>query len=295
MTAAVDLSGNVEIFVRGSAVLNRQLEFEEIAVAPGTTVTGNVTISVSAGSGTGFGSGVNVAQESPNSAALTGVYADAGVDADSDGIYEALAASVEVNILTTGNYEVRGDLYKGDQFILSAQTLRNGLATGTETFILSFPGGILSDRGLDGPYALKQVVVMDRNDSPVQTAFAAAPYATAAYQASQFIQGPLALDKASYRGTGDTALITVTDASANSSADSVQTIAVAVASTRDYRGFMLGLVETGPDTGIFQGTLGFSLLSSSQELERLLVVDHDLVQVIYTDPRLGYRFIETAL
>ena len=79
------------------------------------------------------------------------------------------------------------------------------------------------------------------------------------------------------------------------SADSVQTIAVEVASTRDYRGFMLGLVETGPDTGIFQGTLGFSLLSSSPELERLLVADHDLVQVIYDDPRLGYRFIETAL
>ncbi len=46
VTAAVDLSGNVEIFVKGSATLNRQLEFEEVTVAPGTTVTGNITISL---------------------------------------------------------------------------------------------------------------------------------------------------------------------------------------------------------------------------------------------------------
>ncbi len=248
-----------------------------------------------ASTGTGFGSGVNVAQESPNSAALTGVYADAGVDADSNGIYESLAVSLGVNILVAGDYEVRGDLYKGDQFILSALTAEDGLDTGTHTFVLSFPGGILSDRGLDGPYALKQVVVMDRSDSPVQTAFAAAPHTTAAYLASQFVQGPLALDKSSYLGTGETALITVTDALANTSADSVQTIAVEVASTRDYEGFMLGLVETGPDTGVFRGTLGFSLLSSSSELERLLVADHDLIQVIYEDPNRDYRFIERAL
>ncbi len=248
-----------------------------------------------ASTGTGFGSGVNVAQESPNSAALTGVYADAGVDADSNGIYESLAVSLGVNILVAGDYEVRGDLYKGDQFILSALTAEDGLDTGTHTFVLSFPGGILSDRGLDGPYALKQVVVMDRSDSPVQTAFAAAPHTTAAYLASQFVQGPLALDKSSYLGTGETALITVTDALANTSADSVQTIAVEVASTRDYEGFMLGLVETGPDTGVFRGTLGFSLLSSSSELERLLVADHDLIQVIYEDPNRDYRFIERSL
>jgi len=253
------------------------------------------TSSGAASTGTGFGNGVNVAQENPNSAALTGVYADTGVDADSNGTYEALAVSVGVNILVGGDYEVRGDLYKGDQFILSALTAQDGLDTGTETFILSFPGGILSDRGLDGPYTVKHVVVMDRNDSPVQTASAAAPHTTGAYLASQFVQGPLALDKSSYLGTGETALITVTDALANTSADSVQTIAVEVASTLDYEGVILGLVETGPDTGIFRGTLAFSLLSSSPELERLLVADHDLVQVIYVDPNRGYRFIERAL
>ncbi|MBN1615273.1 MAG: dockerin type I repeat-containing protein, partial [Deltaproteobacteria bacterium] len=252
-------------------------------------------LSGAAGAGDGFGNGVNVARENPDSAALTGVFSDTVTDEDSDGVYEALEISVGLNILVPGNYEVRGDLYKGNQLILSAHTIRNNLETGTQIFILSFPGGILSNHGLDGPYELKDVTIMDRNDSAVQADFSAVHYTTAAYQASQFIGGPLSLDKESYLGTWENALITVTDALANTSADSVQTLTVQVASTLDHKGFLLGLVETGPNTGIFQENFGFSLVEGSSELKRLLVADHDLVQVIYNDPNRDYRFIEKAL
>jgi hypothetical protein len=48
ITVAVDIGGNVEIFVDGEIVLNDKLEFKSAKVTPGTTVTGEITVSLSA-------------------------------------------------------------------------------------------------------------------------------------------------------------------------------------------------------------------------------------------------------
>lgn len=245
--------------------------------------------------GSGFGGGVNVVQESPASAALTGVYADQAVDSSGDGLYEALQISVGVNIIKAGNYEVRADLYHGDRFLFTARLVRTGLAAGDENFFLSFPGGILSDQPFDGPYSLKNVIVLDENDTPVQTAFAAAPtFATAAYEASRFVSGPLTLDKTSYVGTQEQTMVTLTDPLLNTNAGDVQTVAVRVASARNAKGFLLALTETGADTGVFQGSLGFNLLATSAYLRQILVADHDLIQIVYDDPNLDYRWVRAA-
>jgi hypothetical protein len=246
-------------------------------------------------SGAGFGSGVNVARENPASAAIVDGYSAQVTDADQNGIYENLLVTVVVDVVTPGSYEVRADLYSGTRFVASARLTRNGLQAGQETFVLPFAGAIIGDRGYDGPYSLRNVTVMDLNGSPVQTAFAAAPsFATAAYKAASFVPGPLALDKTHYLGTAGQAIITLTDPARNTDAGLVQTVAVRVATTRDSEGPLVALTETGANTGVFQGSCGFSLLSSSASPAKVLVSDHDLIQVVYDDPVRSYTWVRTA-
>ncbi len=244
-------------------------------------------------SGSGFGDGVNMAQTDPGSASLTGNYSDQGVDNDSDGFYDLLAVSVEVDVHTPGDYGVQAELYGTDR-IATAEASAADLAAGTYTFELHFPGGIISDKGIDGPYSLKNVVVLDMNDSVVETAFEAAPYTTGAYTADQFEGSPLEFDKSEYEGVTDNALMTVMDADENTDPGTKQTISVRVVSTRDLAGIVVPLIETGNDTGIFTGEVGFNPASNSVT-GQIHVVDHCIIQVTYEDKAPSYRWIESAV
>jgi len=246
-------------------------------------------------SGNGLTGGVNVAAPNPGTAALTNTYSAQTVDADGDQAYESLNVSVGVNIVTAGNYKVLADLYSGANFIAQAELIRNDLATGAQTFVLVFPGGVISNRGLNGPYSLKNVVIMDLKDSAVQTAYAAAPsFSTQAYQASTFIPGPLTMDKTTYQGTATRATITVKDAPANKGATAKDQVIVQAASTKNSQGFVLTLEETGVDTGVFTGTIGFSTRANDPTNKNILVADHDMLTVIYSDTG-GYRWTENAV
>ncbi|MBN2060467.1 MAG: hypothetical protein JW882_08630 [Deltaproteobacteria bacterium] len=249
-----------------------------------------------ASSGTGLTGGVNIVRPDPGTAALTGTYSDRGVDMDTDNIYESLEVSVGINIITAGDYKIQADLCKGDRFIASVDTAAGDLTVGNHLVLLLFPGSIISDLGLDGPYILKNLLVLDCNDSPVQTAFENIAYTTTgAYGAAGFVSGPLSLDNDTYLGTSSRAVITVTDSRANTDAGSVQTVSAGISTTMDPGGFTLVLVETGPDTGIFQGDAGFSLFGSSIELKKIQVADHDTIHVSYSDANHGYLFTRRAL
>jgi len=246
-------------------------------------------------SGNGLTGGVNVAAPNPGTAALTNTYSAQTVDADGDQAYESLNVSVGVNIVTAGNYKVLADLYSGANVIAQAELIRNDLATGAQTFVLVFPGGVISNRGLNGPYSLKNVVIMDLKDSAVQTAYAAAPsFSTQAYQASTFIPGPLTMDKTTYQGTATRATITVKDAPANKGATAKDQVIVQAVSTKNSQGFVLTLEETGVDTGVFTGTIGFSTRANDPTNKNILVADHDMLTVIYSDTG-GYRWTENAV
>jgi hypothetical protein len=246
-------------------------------------------------SGTGMTGGVNVTDPNPGSASLTDTYSAQALDANSDQVYESLQVSVGVNVVAAGSFKVQADLYAGDKLVAQAGLTRVDLTTGGQTFVLVFPGGLISNRGLDGPYRLKNVVVMDLRDSAVQTAYAKSPpFATQAYQASRFIAGPLTLDQESYRGILARATITVQDASANKSASAKDQILVQASSTKNAKGFAVILEETGVDTGIFTGSLGFSTKANDLTNRNILVADHDLLYVVYDDIQ-GYKWTETAV
>jgi hypothetical protein len=187
------------------------------------------------------------------------------------------------------------DLYAGKDFIAQAELTRTDLAAGDQTFVLVFPGGFISNRGLDGPYSLKNVVVLDLKDSPVQTAFAAAPtFATQTYQASKFVHGTLTLDKTLYEGSAVQAQIAVKNVQANLSQTTKDQIFVRVSSAKNAAGFNVALTEMGVNTGEFVGTVGFSTKAGDAQNGVILVSDHDLLTVVYTDAQ-GCRWSETAL
>jgi hypothetical protein len=246
-------------------------------------------------SGTGMSGGVNVADPNPGSASLTNTYSAQAIDANSDQVYESLQVSVGVNVVAAGSFKVQADLYAGDKLVAQAALTRVDLTTGAQTFVLVFPGGLISNRGLDGPYSLKNVVVMDIRDSAVQTAYAKAPtFTTAAYPASSFIPGPLTLNQKNYQGTLVRATITVRDAQANLSASAKDQLLVKVSSTRNAKGFAVILEETGVDTGVFAGTIGFSTKANDPTNRNILVADHDLLYVVYNDAR-SYKWTGTAV
>jgi len=246
-------------------------------------------------SGTGLTGGVNIAAPNPGTAALSNSYNAQAVDADSDQKFEALQVSVGVNLAAAGSYRVMADLYAGDKFIAQAVSTQSFTTTGDQTFVLAFPGGMISNRDLDGPYSMKNVVVLDLKDSPVQTAFAAAPtFATQAYQASSFIPGPLTLDQPLYQGTANRAQVTVKDSQANKSAATIDQVIVEVSSTMNAAGFTVALTETGVDTGVFTGTVGFSPKANDVTNKVIWVADHDLLTAVYSDLQ-GYRWTEAAL
>ena len=85
------------------------------------------------------------------------------VDDNGDGFAERLVADVEVEILTTGSYSIRGILKKDKQIIATTPTFSSGLWSGVifnetpgiYTVSLSFSGEQIFRTGENGPYNLK--------------------------------------------------------------------------------------------------------------------------------------------
>ncbi len=238
---------------------------------------------------------MNVTAINPGSALLTGQYESGANDADNDEIYESLFVSVGVNVEKAGTYRVMADLYSDTKYIGQAAFTETITETGNRNFTLVFPGGLISNRGLDGPYSLKNVVIMDMNESPVQTAFSASPdFTTEAYESTSFIPGPLNLDRESYQGTGDSATITVTEPLANLNAGVKDTLKIKVYNTKNIKGLEITLIETDVNTGVFSRSIGFSTKANNLERPDILVADHDTIQVVYEDSQ-GYRWTENVV
>lgn len=85
------------------------------------------------------------------------------------------------------------------------------------------------------------------------------------------------LDKSTY-SIGDWAVVTLQDSSKNVLLDSVESITITLRSNSDFDGNKIVLVETGPNTGIFSGSIQ---LSSSASLDTLYVKEGDSIHAMY--------------
>lgn len=103
---------------------------------------------------------------------------------------DSLANSLVINLATTlpadGLYVLSGDLYDGQGQLIERQSVSQTASAGQASFALSFDGRAIYDHGSDGPYTLKDVVLVAADQGGIPVATLGAPYTTGNYRAAQF-------------------------------------------------------------------------------------------------------------
>ncbi|MFN8442189.1 MAG: invasin domain 3-containing protein [Caldilineaceae bacterium] len=127
----------------------------------------------------------------------TGIYADGGMDSNSNGLFDTLNITVGVQMNGTGNYTLVGWLYTADGSAIPGAVATTAFnSSGTQT--LQFDGKSIRWQRKNGPYTLRYLEVRDTSQERV--AFSAQAYTTStAYLATQFESGGTAeLDATGY-------------------------------------------------------------------------------------------------
>ena len=95
--------------------------------------------------------------------------------------------------------------------------------------------------------------------------------------------GILSLDSSNYVNTSVIARVTLQDDGMNADPSVVDTAVVRVTSASDAVGFFLDLAETGPDTGVFSGTFGFTNGATDLSGKLIAIQSGGVVTVTYVD------------
>ncbi len=100
------------------------------------------------------------------SARLTGVYKDEPLDFDQDSFYEFLAFDAQVEVEQAGLYGLQAELWSQGRFITQAEGAAE-LDPGTHELRIYFRGNDIRDGGLNGPYAIRNLIFTDQSDAPI--------------------------------------------------------------------------------------------------------------------------------
>ena len=103
-----------------------------------------------------------LATASSGRATVTSV-SDAGVDLNSNGLYDELQVTVDVDVEAAGTYRVFGELIDDEGNAQTASTVVP-LPAGAAPVLLSFDGAAIYDAGVDGPYTLSQLRIAEESD-----------------------------------------------------------------------------------------------------------------------------------
>jgi hypothetical protein len=88
-------------------------------------------------------------------------YADAGLDADSDGLYDYLRVQLAVAPSEAGTYQLLATLRTQDRRYLAGVDVSFNLTSTTKLINLDFPGGLMRTLQADGPYRVESVSLLD--------------------------------------------------------------------------------------------------------------------------------------
>lgn len=92
---------------------------------------------------------------------LTGVFSDAGFDANGNGLFDELRVSLQVDVLGAGTYSFSGRLADDFGTPIGLFAGSAALQPGLNTLLLRFPGAAIGARGISGPYTLDNVLITD--------------------------------------------------------------------------------------------------------------------------------------
>jgi hypothetical protein len=114
-------------------------------------------------------------------------YSDEGEDIDNNGKYDALNIHIPIITDMTGQYELSGWLYTNSGKTIGYADIKTELEAGTTQVTLSFSGKEVRQSRTDGPYILKQVQLLDGNDTELASKYIA--YTTTNYLYTDFEEG----------------------------------------------------------------------------------------------------------
>lgn len=121
------------------------------------------------------------APSQPVKAALARVYTDRAVDQDNDGQLDFLEVKASVTVTTPGTFGLSAKLAKGATVIATSMATTELATPGMQQMTLVFPGHLIHQSGLDGPYVIKDVVLTDADENELDRDATGAPTTTYAY------------------------------------------------------------------------------------------------------------------
>lgn len=108
---------------------------------------------------------------------------DQGIDTDGDGLYNQLAVTVPVDILTAGYYDFNARLMDSQNTELGWYGGSAYLPAGQSTITLTYSGKAIGENGMNGPYYVRDFSMYSYGNRGIN---AYELYATQAYDVSQF-------------------------------------------------------------------------------------------------------------
>jgi len=109
---------------------------------------------------------------------------DEGLDLSGNGSYDYLRVEVTVDVPASGEYSVSAHLLGGSGQTVSERELETTLQAGANTVVFDFPGSDIRSSGVDGPYEVGRVLVLEGTGSVID--YVQQAHTTQAYTCDSF-------------------------------------------------------------------------------------------------------------
>jgi hypothetical protein len=121
----------------------------------------------------------------PGGAALTGTYNDSGIEETGDGSYEWLELEAGIAVTEATTYTLSAELYAGETFIAHTRH-KMYLNVGQQTIPVRFAGPAIFEAGLNGPYTIRNVILLEEASLTLLIETADNVHVTQAYRYTDF-------------------------------------------------------------------------------------------------------------
>ena len=116
-----------------------------------------------------------------------GPVTDEGIDTDGDGRLDVLRVSFDAEVAAAGTYLVTGLLTDASGQSFAFGLTEQVLAAGTQSVSIEFPGLLIGTHGIDGPYTLTAIEILDPDGQPLDRV--PLDHTTASYDHADFDDG----------------------------------------------------------------------------------------------------------
>ncbi|MEZ4621233.1 MAG: hypothetical protein R2867_37820 [Caldilineaceae bacterium] len=127
---------------------------------------------------------------SPAAVAIKGTVTDSTLDRNADSLADELVVNVPLSVTIPATYTLHASLTSSDTVIAGAVTILTAPTAGLYWVALHFAGTEIGAAGIDGPYSVRNVVLLNPALGNVPILDVALLHTTAAYRADEFAQPP---------------------------------------------------------------------------------------------------------